>query len=303
MSPFNQPRNILHDKAALFLRFADRSYAEIRLQSGKRIISNLRPSRRYSRNQRRLANIGIAHQPHISQQLEFQPKDALFAGPTLFVLTRSLMRGCSKARIPAPAAPAVSNYHAFIRAGKIVDLLARFRVIHNRAHRHFQQNVRAFASLAVRTLAMTSALRLVLRIETEVNQSVVALAGFHNDAAAIPAVAPGWPTPRNILLPPQSQTAIPAIPSLHPNCGLIDKHENLRFPLCTFVSSVVDELQMLEPQRTQRYTKERELLQQKSLGPKARLCAAGTLARVAMSKLTPQRRVRSSRTCPTGPDP
>src|SRR5271157_4287761 len=27
-------------------------------------------------------------------------------------------------------------------------------------------------------------------------------------------------------------------------------------PLCTFVSFVVDELQMLEPQRTQRYTKE-----------------------------------------------
>jgi hypothetical protein len=27
-------------------------------------------------------------------------------------------------------------------------------------------------------------------------------------------------------------------------------------PLCTFVSFVVDELQMLEPQRTRRYTKE-----------------------------------------------
>ena len=28
------------------------------------------------------------------------------------------------------------------------------------------------------------------------------------------------------------------------------------FPLCTFVSFVVDEVQMLEPQRTRRYTKE-----------------------------------------------
>src|SRR5580704_4372252 len=232
MSPFNQPRNIRHHKAALFLRFADRNYAEIKLQSGKRIISNLRPRRRDTRNQRGLADVGKTDQPHISQQLKFQPEDAFFAGPTLFVLTRRLVRGRSKARIPPPTAPAAGNHDAFIRAGKIVHLLARFRVIHNRSHRHLQQNVFALAPLAVRTLAVTSALRLVLRIESEVNQSVVALARFHNDVPAITTIAAGWPTPRNILLPPESQTAISAIPSLHPNCGFINKHKSLgRAPL------------------------------------------------------------------------
>jgi hypothetical protein len=76
---------------------------------------------------------------------------------------------------------------------------------------------------------MTSALRLVLRIETEVNQSVVTLARFHNDVPAIAAIATGWPTPRNILLPPESQTAIPAVPSLHPNCRFIDEHAEVGF--------------------------------------------------------------------------
>src|SRR5580692_5724095 len=155
------------------------------------------------------------------------------------MFARSLVRRRSKARITSPTAPAVSDYHAFIRAGKIVDFVARFRVIHNRSHRHFQQNVFTFTPLAVRTLAVTSALRLVLRIESEVNQSVVALARFHNDVPAITAVAPGWPTPRNILLPPESQTAVAAVPSLHSDCGFINEHDGLCFPLCTFVSFVV----------------------------------------------------------------
>src|SRR5580692_9955964 len=227
MRPFNQPRNIRHHKAALFFRFSHGHNAEVRLQSRKRIIGNLRPRRRDSRNQRGLANIGITDQPNIREQLKFQPEDTFFAGPSLFMFARSLVRRRSKARITAPAAPAVSDYHAFIRAGKIVDLVARFRVIHNRAHRHFQQNVFAFTPLAVRTLAVTSALRLVLRIESEVNQSIVTLTRFHNDVPAITAVAPGWPTPRNILLPPESETAIPAIPRLHSNCGFINEHESL----------------------------------------------------------------------------
>src|SRR5580692_5437156 len=239
MSPFNQPRNIRHHKAALLFRFPYRYDAEVRLQSRKRIISNLRPSRRYSRNQGGLTDVGKTDQSHIGQQFEFQPEDAFFAGPSLFVLPRRLVRGRSKARISPPTASAAGNHDAFIRAGKIVHLLARFRVIHNRSHRHLQQNVFALAPLAVRTLAVTSALRLVLRIESEVNQSVVALARFHNDVPAITAVAPGWPTPRNILLPPESQTAVAAVPSLHSDCGFINEHDGLCFPLCTFVSFVV----------------------------------------------------------------
>jgi len=99
-----------------------------------------------------------------------------------------------------------------------------------------------------------------------VNQSVVALARFHNDVPAITAVAPGWPTPRNILLPPESQTAIPAIPSLHSNCGFINKHESLAVRRWSLVRK------------------------QKSPSPKARqygadLCGAGALARVTMSNL------------------
>ena len=149
MSPFNQPRNIRHDEAAFFLGFSDRHDTEVGLQSREGIVGNLRPRRRDTRNQRGLANIGITDQPHIGEQFEFQAEDTLFARPSFFMLTRRLMRGRGKARIPPPTPSAASNHDALIRMGKIVDFLAGFGVVHNRSHRNFQQNIHAFASLAV----------------------------------------------------------------------------------------------------------------------------------------------------------
>src|SRR5271155_346806 len=225
MSPFNQTRNIRHDEAAFFFGFSDRHDAEVRLQSREGIVGNLRPRRRDARDQRGLSNIGITDQPYIGEQLEFQAEDALFAGASLFMLARGLMRGRGKARVPSTTAPAAGNHDALIGVAEVVDFVAGFGVVHNRSHRDLQQNIHAFASLAVRTFAVASAFRLVFRIETEVHQSVVTLARFHNYVAAIAAVAPGWPTPRNILLPAKSKTAVASVPSLHPNCGFIDKHK------------------------------------------------------------------------------
>src|SRR5207245_2054044 len=56
---------------------------------------------------------------------------------------------------------------------------------------------------------MASTLGLVFRIETEVDQRVMALARLHDHVAAFPAV-----------------------PGFHVNFGLVDEHENLRAPLC-----------------------------------------------------------------------
>src|SRR5580698_3641492 len=149
MSPFNPPRNIRHDEATVFLGFSDRHDTEVGLQSREGIIGHLGPRRRDTRNQRGLANIGITDQPHIGEQLEFQAEDTIFAWPSLFMLTRRLVRGRSKARIPPPTPSTASNYYAFIRMGKIVYFIAGFRVVNNRSYRNFQQNVHAFASLAV----------------------------------------------------------------------------------------------------------------------------------------------------------
>ena len=74
---------------------------------------------------------------------------------------------------------------------------------------------------------MASALRLVFRIKAEVHQRIVALARFHDHIAAIAAIAAGRSSPRNVLLPAESEAAVAAIPSFYSDCGFIDEHQSL----------------------------------------------------------------------------
>src|ERR1019366_2571778 len=70
-----------------------------------------------------------------------------------------------------------------------------------------------------------STLGLVFRIETEMDQRIVALARFHPDVAALAAIAARRPAARNVLLPPERHAAVAAIASLHSNFGFIDEHD------------------------------------------------------------------------------
>ena len=141
------------------------------------------------------------------------------------MLARRLMHRCGEPRIAASAASAVSDHHALVGRGEIEDFLAGLFVVHNRSHRNFQKHVSPIAPGFVRAFAVTSALRFVFRIETEVHQRVVALAGFHNHVAALAAVAAGRSAARNELLAAKRHAAVSAAARIHPNFSLIDKHE------------------------------------------------------------------------------
>jgi hypothetical protein len=72
---------------------------------------------------------------------------------------------------------------------------------------------------------VAAALRLVFRIEAEVHQRIVPLAGFHDHIAAVAAVAPGWAAARNILFAAEGHAAIAAVTRFDPNFCLIDEHD------------------------------------------------------------------------------
>ncbi len=71
---------------------------------------------------------------------------------------------------------------------------------------------------------MPSALRRVFRIEAEMQQRVVMRAGDHGDVAAAPAIAAARSPARHILLAPERQTAVAAIPGLYADSYLIYEH-------------------------------------------------------------------------------
>src|SRR5947209_16294852 len=94
---------------------------------------------------------------------------------------RRLVRGGSKVLVAAAAAAAVRDDDALIGPGKIVQALAGVRVVHDGADRDLEQHVFTFAPGAVGTFTVPSALGLVLGIETEMDERVMPLAGFHDD--------------------------------------------------------------------------------------------------------------------------
>ncbi len=143
------------------------------------------------------------------------------------MLARRLVRGGGKLRVTATAASAARDHNPFIGARKIVNFLARVLVVNDRAHRHFQDNPFAVPASFFRAFAVTSALCLVFRIETEMHQRIVALARFHPDIAAPAAIATRRPAARNELLPPERHAAVPAVASLNSNFGFINEHNHV----------------------------------------------------------------------------
>jgi hypothetical protein len=73
---------------------------------------------------------------------------------------------------------------------------------------------------------VTSALRLVFRIETKMHQRVVALAGFHDDIAALTTIAAGRAAARDELLPSKSKAAVAAVAGFDSDYGLVDEHSS-----------------------------------------------------------------------------
>src|SRR5450432_279055 len=145
---------------------------------------------------------------------------------TGLVLTRRLMHRRGEPRIPAPAASTSCDYKTLIGLCKFENLLAGFIVVNNRPNGNFQNDSLSVSPRLVRTFAVPSTLRRVLRIETEMYQRVVTLARLHNNVATLTAVAAGGPAARNKLRPPERHAAIAAVAGLDPNFRLIDEHRS-----------------------------------------------------------------------------
>ena len=110
----DQAGDVGDHEADFLVRVAHRDHAEIRLKSGEGIIGNLRTRRRNARDQRGLADVGIADQADIREQLQFEAEGALFAGTSVFVLARRLVSRGGEAGVAAAAASAVGDDDALV---------------------------------------------------------------------------------------------------------------------------------------------------------------------------------------------
>jgi CBS domain-containing protein len=222
---FDQARDVRNDEAN-FVFFAHPDHAKIRLERRERVIGNLGTRGGDARDQRGLANVGKPDKADVSQELEFETEDALFSGAAFFMFARSLMGRGGEAGIAPAAATSVSDDDALVGLGEVPDFIACLFVVNDGTDGDFQNDVDAFAAGAVRAFAVASALGLLFGIETEVDERVVALAGFHDDVATLAAVPARGAPAGDKLLPAESETAVAAVAGFDSDCGFVDKHGN-----------------------------------------------------------------------------
>src|SRR5215471_16990569 len=133
-------------------------HTEIRLKSSERIVGNFWPRCRDARDKSGLADIGIANQANIGQQLQLQPQDALLSRLAIFKLSRRLMGAGGEVLVSTSSTAALCYYQTLIRLREIVQLLASLLVVNNSADRDFEDDTLAVAPGAVGALSMATAL-------------------------------------------------------------------------------------------------------------------------------------------------
>ena len=219
-------------KDSLVGLLADGDHAEIGLEGGEGVVGDFGLGGGDARDERGLAGVGIADQADVGEQLQFEAIAALLAGAAEFVLARSLVGAGGEVLVAAAAAAAFGDDEALVGLLEVVDQLAGFLIVKRGADRDLQDDGMAVEAGAVGAHAVLAALRLVLGVVAEVDERVVALAGFHDDVAAAAAVAAGGAAAGHELLAPEGHAAVAAVAGLYANFGFIDEH-------CAF-SSVPD---------------------------------------------------------------
>ena len=151
-------------------------------------------------------------------------EDAFLAGTSIFVLARGLMGRGRKACVATAATAPVGDDDALVGMGEVPDFVAGFLIVDDGADGDFQDDVGAFATGFVGAFAVASALGLVFRIEAEMDERVVALAGFHDDVATFTSVATGGASSGDEFLAAEGQAAVATVACFDSNCGFVDEH-------------------------------------------------------------------------------
>src|SRR5713226_1875969 len=174
-------------------------------------------------DQRGLAGVGEADQAHVGQESQLELDALLLAlGPRLRE-ARRLQRRCREVHVPQAAPPTLGEHPAPAGLAQVGEHLAARGVLHDGYRRHREEQLGRGVAVLVPAAPGLAVAGPVLALEAEVEQRGEPLVRFQDDVAAVPAVAPGGPSPRRVLLPPERHRARPAVACLDEDLGFVDE--------------------------------------------------------------------------------
>ena len=146
MRPFDKSWQVCQHKTAIPRHGHDPKH---RFLGGERVVSNFGPGPGESREKRAFTGVGLAHQPHVGDHLQFQPKAANLASLPRRGLARRAIGGRLEVEIAPPPSPALGRHDRFARHGEILEHEPRLLVDDDRAGRHQQHQILGHATVAI----------------------------------------------------------------------------------------------------------------------------------------------------------
>ncbi len=146
--------------------------AQIRRQRREVVVADFRLCARHDGQNRRFADVRIAHKTHVRNRFEFQQEGVdfrLMPGLAKFGACRV---GVAKWRLPQPPRPPCSNRARFARCVHIRNHRAGFRLADDCPDRYFDDEVFTALARAVACRAVHAVFRRVFALEAEIQQRV-----------------------------------------------------------------------------------------------------------------------------------
>ncbi len=190
--PFDKAGNVGHDEAAL----AEADDAEVGLKGGKVVVGDLRARRRHRREDGGLAHVGETHEADVGDGFKLQGHFQRLAPLAGLGELRGLPRGGGEVLVAKAAVAAAHQRALDVCFAHVEKHAARGAFLDHRAHRHFDNHVRAGLARAAVGQTVHAVFGEELALEAEVHQRVHALGGeeLHVPAAAaVAAVRPARP--------------------------------------------------------------------------------------------------------------
>src|SRR5262245_37972229 len=151
-------------------------------------------------------------------------KPALRAGPAEVGAPRRLVGRGGEARVAPPAPRAADRQHALAGHGQVAQRLARVAVGDDGAQRDLQDQIGAAGAVAVRALAVSAALGMVVPPIVKIEEGRQLGSGLEPDTSAVPTVAAVGTTVRNELLATEADAAGASVAPLDEDIDLVDEH-------------------------------------------------------------------------------
>ncbi len=218
---FDQARDVRHHELAVGV---DLHNAEVGRFGGEWIVGNFGPSARHPAQQSALAGVRFAQEADVSDHFQLEGEPPLFALFAKRELARGLVLRAFESHVPFAPLAAVGDDHLVAIVNQIAHGEVVIRIQYHRAGGDVNRQVVGVRAMSAGAGTVGAARCAPVFAMGEFGKAIYAVPRNDDHTAAIAAITPIRPAPRDVLLTPEAEAAIAPLSCAHIDGDTINEH-------------------------------------------------------------------------------